>query len=342
MTTVLSLDDVLEISTRMLRASGASALQSDATARSIRDAEADGIRTVGLSYLPTYCDHVACGKVRGDAVPTVSTPRAATVVVDAGNGFCHPAYEAGLEPLVDAASSCGVGILAVTHSYSAGVLGWFVERLAERQLVALMFANSSSLMAPAGGVRPFFGTNPIAWAAPRRDGPPIVADLSSSAVAWVRVNAAAQAGEPIPLGWALDADGRPTTDARAALAGSMVPAADHKGAALALLVDVMSGGVAGSNFSFEASDFGGTVGGPPDVGQVMLAIDPTATMGAGFVDRIEHELRALTAEPGARLPGARRLEHRRRAASEGVGVPDELMAVLRAYAADGSPARRTG
>ena len=220
-------------------------------------------------------------------------------------------------------------MLAITHSYSAGVLGWFVERLAEHRLVALMFANSSSLMAPAGGVRPFFGTNPIAWAAPRRDGPPVVADLSSSAVAWVRVNAAAQAGEPIPLGWALDADGRPTTDAQAALAGSMVPAAEHKGSALALLVDVMSGGVAGSNFSFEASGFGGTVGGPPDVGQVVLAIDPTATMGDGFVERIEVELRALSAEPGARLPGDRRLRHRRVAATDGVEVPDDLMALLR-------------
>ena len=247
---ILSLDDVLDITTRMLRSSGASALQADATARSIRDAEADGIRTVGLSYLPTYCDHVACGKVLGDAVPTVARPRTATVVVDAGNGFCHPAFEAGLDPLVDATRTCGVGVLAITHSYSAGVLGWFVERLAEHQLIALMFANSSSLMAPAGGVRPFFGTNPIAWAAPRRDAPPVVADFSSSAVAWVRVNAAAQAGEAIPLGWALDADGRPTTDARAALAGSMVPAAEHKGSALALLVDVMSGGVAGSNFSY--------------------------------------------------------------------------------------------
>jgi (2R)-3-sulfolactate dehydrogenase (NADP+) len=122
----------------------------------------------------------------------------------------------------------------------------------------------------------------------------------------------------------------------------MVPAADHKGSALALLVDVMSGGVAGSNFSFEASSFGDTVGGPPDVGQVVLAIDPAATMGDGFVDRIEQELRALSAEPGARLPGDRRLQHRRSAARDGVEVPDDLMAVLSEYATHGSPARRPG
>jgi (2R)-3-sulfolactate dehydrogenase (NADP+) len=341
MSSVLSLDEVLDLTARALRASGAAPLQADATSRSIRDAEADGIRTVGLSYLPTYCDHLACGKVRGGAVPVVTTPRSGTVVVDAGNGFCHPAFEAGLSPLVDAASACGVAVLAITHSYSAGVLGWFVEQLAERRLVALMFANSSSLMAPAGGIRPFFGTNPLAWAAPRAHGPPVVADLSSSAVAWVRVHAAAQAGEPIPLGWALDADGRPTTDAHAALAGSMAPAAGHKGSALALLVDLMAGGVAGSSFSFEASGFGGNDGGPPDVGQVVLAIDPTATMGEHFVDRIEHELRALSAEPGARLPGDRRQQHRQSAATEGVVVPDDLMRVLQNYAAHGSPVRHT-
>ena len=336
--TTLTLDEVEQLSRRMLGRAGASALQADSTARSIRDAEAEGIRTVGLSYLPTYCDHLACGKVVGDAVPTVSRPRAATVVVDAHYGFAHPAFAAGRDALVDAARTCGVGIMAVQHSYSAGVLGWFVEQLAEAGLVAIMFANSSSLMAPTGGTKPFFGTNPIAWAAPRAGGAPVVADLSSSAVAWVKVNAAAQAGEAIPLGWALDARGRPTTDAHAALAGAMAPAAGHKGSALALLVDIMSGGVAGSNFSFEASGFGGNDGGPPDVGQVILAIDPTATMGPGFVERIETELVALVAQPGVRLPGDRRLAMRRAAETEGVEVPDDLLVLLHRYAGDGPPA----
>ncbi len=336
--TVLSLDEVLDLSYRMLRASGASHLQAEPTARSIRDAEAEGLRPIGLSYLPTYCDHVHCGKVLGDAVPVVSRPRSATVVVDAGLGFSHPAFEAGAPALVDATRTCGVGIMAIAHSYSAGVLGWFVEHLANQGLVALMFANSSSLMAPAGGKRPFFGTNPLAWAAPRANGSPVVADLSSSAVAWVKVNAAAQEGCDIPLGWAIDADGNPTTDAHAALGGAMVPAAGAKGSALALLVDIMSGGVAGSNFSFEASGFGGMAGGPPDVGQVILAIDPTATMGDGFVDRIETELNALDAEDGVRLPGAARLASRAHTAEHGVAVPADLMALITDYAQHGSTA----
>ncbi|MCU1389294.1 MAG: sulfolactate dehydrogenase [Ilumatobacteraceae bacterium] len=334
---VLTLDEVEALSARMLTRAGASVLQAAPTAHSIRAAEAEGIRTVGLSYLPTYCDHLACGKVVGDAVPVVSRPRAATVVADAHHGFAHAAFRAAGPTLVDATRECGVGILAIEHSYSAGVLGWFVEQLADAGLVAVMFANSSALMAPAGGSKPFFGTNPIAWAAPRTSGPPVVADLSSSAVAWVKVNAAAQAGESIPLGWALDAAGQPTTDAVAALGGSMAPAAGHKGSALALLVDIMSGGVAGSSFSFEASGFGGNEGGPPDVGQVILAIDPTATMGAGFADRIEVELRAMADQPGVRLPGDRRIGSRADAERDGVEVPDELLALLHAYADDGPP-----
>ena len=332
----LALDEIEAVSRRMLVAAGASDLQAGPTARSIRDAEAVGIRTVGLSYLPTYCDHLRCGKVVGDAIPVVSLPRMATVLVDARLGFCHPAYEAGEGPLVAAATANGVAMLVLSHSYSAGVLGWFVERLARRGLVAMMFANSSALMAPHGGIRPFFGTNPIAWAAPRRNGAPVIADLSSSAVAWVKVNAAAQAGEAIPLGWALDAHGEPTTDPVAALAGSMAPAGGHKGSALALLVDVMAGGVAASHFSHEASGFGGDEGGPPDVGQVVLAIDPTVGAGDHFLDRVEHEFTALAAEPGVRLPGDRRIACRTTAERPlahggGVDVPEDLADLLDSY-----------
>ena len=338
MTHRLSLDEVEQLSYRMLVASGASAQQAEPTARSIREAEAEGIRTVGLGYLPTYCDHVACGKVHGHAVPTLTQPRPGTVVVNAALGFAHPAYELGETALVAAARENGIGVLVVQHSYSAGVLGWFVERLARQGLVALMFANSSATMAPHGGRRPFFGTNPIAWAAPRGNGVPVVADLSSSAVAWVAVNAAAQRGEPIPLGWALDADGQPTTDARAGLAGSMAPSGGHKGSALALLVDVLASGLGASKFSHEAGNFGGNEGGPPDVGQVVIAIDPSAAGGVSVLDRFEHEFAALAAEPGVRLPGDHRRASRAVTTSEGVEVDDELFATLTAYAEHGSPA----
>ncbi len=337
MPTVLTLDEVEQLSYRMLVASGATPLQAGPTALSIREGEADGIRNVALGYLPIYCDHLAVGKVVGDAVPTVTTPRPAVVHVDARHGFAHPAFLSGLDPLVQATTGCGVGVLMVSHSYSAGILGWFVERVANAGLVGMMFANSSSLMAPHGGATPFFGTNPIAWSVPRTGGVPLVADLSSSQVAWVNVAAAAAANEPIPVGWALDADGRPTTDPHVGLAGSMAPSGGHKGSAFALLVDILAGGVTGSNFSFEASGFGGNAGGPPDVGQVVIAIDPSVSSPA-FLDRVEQELAAMTSQPGVRLPGDRRIANRAVAEANGVAVPDELMATLDEYAEHGSPA----
>jgi (2R)-3-sulfolactate dehydrogenase (NADP+) len=333
--TTLSLSEVFDLAEQVLRSSGASELQAHATARSIRDAEADGIRNVGLGYLPVYADHVACGKVVGSAVPTVTRPRPGTVLVDAHHGFAHPAFETGSRHLVDAARTNGIAVMGIAHSYSAGVVGWFVEALAAEGLVALMFANSSSVMAPWGGRSPFFGTNPIAYGVPRADGPPLVADLSSAAVAWVTLNDHAQSGTPIPSTWAFDSDGQPTTDAAVGLAGTIAPAGGHKGSVLALLVDVLAAGLTGSSFSHEASSFGDNHGGPVDVGQLIIAIDPS---DPGFVSRIELDLAAMTAQEGVRLPGTRRTAHRTVAERDGVVVPDDLMTKLASYAAHGSPA----
>ena len=336
MPSTLSLSSVFDLAFGVLRSSGASELQATATARSIKDAEADGIRNVGLGYLPTYADHVACGKVVGNAVPLLSVPRPGTVAVDAGHGFAHPAFEAGQTALVSAARTNGIAVLGISHSYSAGVVGWFVEALANVGLVALMFANSSSVMAPWGGRSPFFGTNPIAYGIPRPSGPPLVADLSSAAVAWVTVNDHAQAGKPIPSSWAFDVDGNPTTDAAAGLAGTIAPAGGHKGSALALLVDVLAAGLTGSSFSHEASSFGDNAGGPVDVGQLIIAIDPGDPT---FMARIELDLAAMTAQDDVRLPGSKRVAHRVIAERDGVIVPDDLMELLQEYAANGSQAQ---
>ncbi len=340
MTSTLSLADVEQLAFRILQASGATDTQAGPTARSIRDAEADGIRNVGLGYLPIYANHVACGKVDGRAIPTVAQPRRSMIAVDAHHGFAHPAFVAGYRSLIDATLDAGIAVMSISHSYSAGVVGWFVEALATEGLIALMFANSSAVMAPWGGSQPFFGTNPLAYAIPRKDGAPVVADLSSAAVSWVTLNDHAQAGKPIPSTWAFDTNGNPTTDAAVGLAGTIAPSGGHKGSALALLVDLLAGGLTGSSFSSEASSFGDDSGGPVNVGQVIIAIDPGPLAGSSFAARVEAELAAMTAQPGVRLPGGARTLHRATAEKDGVPVPDELMAILNEYANNGSPSRR--
>jgi (2R)-3-sulfolactate dehydrogenase (NADP+) len=303
-------------------------LQSGATSRSIRDAEADGIRNVGLAYLPTYCAHLRCDKVVGDAVPEVVAVDGATVHVDAHDGFCHPAFEAGLGTLVDLARAHGVGLLTIGRSSSAGVLGWMVERLADDGLVGLGAANSSPLVAPWGGRTPMLGTNPLAFAVPRPGVAPLVIDLATSATAWVNIKDAADRGQPIPLGWGLDSDGRPTADAGRALDGSVAPLGGAKGFALGLVVELLAGGLSASNWGIDASSFGDDLGGPVGVGQTFIAVRPRPS-AADFGIRVERLLGALLAEEGVRLPGARRLECRQRAAAEGVDVPDALLDELR-------------
>ena len=304
-------------------------------AQSVREAEAEGIRNVGLGYLPIYCEHLRCGKVKGDAVPRLIEAAPAVLRVDAGNGFCHPAFLLALPRFVAMAEASGIAVLAITRSYSAGVVGWFVEHLAARGLVALAFANASPSIAPWGGSKAMLGTNPIGFAAPRRDAPPIVVDLATSATARVNIAQAAARGETVPEGWVFDAEGKPTRDPKALFAGGSVgPLGGAKGYGLALMVDILAAGLTGSNWSYEASSFGGNEGGPPAVGQLFIAIDPAKTGGGEHLtDRIEQLAARIADQPGARLPGDKRHAQRLAAARDGVEVPEELVAKLSAYAA---------
>jgi (2R)-3-sulfolactate dehydrogenase (NADP+) len=291
-------------------------------------AEADGLGSHGLSRLPAYADQALAGKVDGFARPTVESAGPAAIRVDAATGFAFPAIRLGLDALIPLARAEGIAALAIANSHHFGVAGQPVERLAEAGLVALGFGNSPAAIAPWGGAVPLYGTNPIAFAWPRRSVPPLVIDLSLSKVARGKIMVAAQKGEPIPEGWALDQAGRPTTDATAALAGAMLPMGDAKGAALVLMVELMATALTGSLFGFEASSFFDAKGPPPRVGQLFIAIAPERLGGNAALDRAEALFATILALPGTRLPGQRRLAHRQRAAAYGIAVPDTLYAEL--------------
>lgn len=331
----LSLDAVYDLSQAALEGSGAIPAQAGPVAESVREAEAEGIRNVGLGYLPIYCEHLRCGKVKGDARPHMTEAAPAVLRVDAAYGFCHPAFLRALPRFVEMAETSGVAALSITRSYSAGVVGWFVAHLASRGLVALAFANSSASIAPWGGRKAMFGTNPLGFAAPRKKGPPVVIDMASSATARVNVVQAAARGEQVAPGWVLDADGKPTTEPRAlAAGGSLSPLGGAKGYGLALMVDILAAGLTGANWSHESSSFGTNEGGPPGVGQLFVALSPARTGGERMAERIE-ELAAVVEGEGARLPGDKRHALRRAAERDGVEVPEELVAKLQAYAKKG-------
>ncbi|MBI1776133.1 MAG: Ldh family oxidoreductase [Proteobacteria bacterium] len=319
---------LLELATAVLTRARTEAGNARVVAEALIAAEADGLASHGLSRLPAYADQALAGKVDGFARPMVERVAAACLRVDAATGFAYPAIRIGLQDLLPLARAQGLAALAIANSHHFGVAGHTVEPIAAAGLVGCIFGNSPAAIAPWGGSKPLFGTNPIGFAWPRRSVPPLVIDLSLSKVARGKIMIAAQKGDPIPEGWALDEAGQPTTDAKAALAGAMLPMGDAKGAALVLMVELLAVALTGSNFGYEASSFFDTKGAPPRVGQFLIAIDPNAFGGSHALERAEALFSAILAEPGTRLPGQRRLALRRRAEAYGISVPDALYAEL--------------
>ncbi|TJZ85539.1 Ldh family oxidoreductase [Paracoccus hibiscisoli] len=304
---------------------------AEANARSVAQAlvasELVGQSGHGLRRVPSYGAQALSGKVDGFATPTATHPRPGVMAVDAAMGFAYPALDLAVDWLTQAAPRQGIAAAGIARSHHCGVAGVTVERLARSGLVALLFANTPAAMAPWGGRKALFGTNPIAFAAPRSGGrSPIVVDVSLSKVARGKIMAAEQKGTAIPEGWALDADGQPTTDPAAALSGTMIPMGDAKGTALALMVELLAAGLMGANFAHEASSFFDADGPPPGVGQLILALDPDAFSDMARA-RIDDLADAMAQQPGARLPGARR-DDLRKAAADGLQVDDALLAQI--------------
>ena len=328
MTAKLSLMAARELAQRVMRAAGVSEENALPVARALVAAEADGLASHGLSRLPAYADQARAGKVDGKAVPSLTETAPGALRVDARDGFAFPAIAAGLERAAAMAKQTGTVGVAVGNSHHFGVAAYHIEKLAEQGLVALAFGNSPAAIAPWGGAKPIFGTNPIAFACPCPGRDPLVIDLSLSKVARGKIMVAAQKGEAIPGDWALDRDGKSTTDAKAALGGAMLAMGDAKGTALVLMVELLAAALSASNFGYEASSFFDDKGPPPRVGQFFLVIDPQRFAGDAFASRVAALIGAIQAQPGTRLPGDRRLEARQKAQSGGVAISDNLHAEL--------------
>jgi (2R)-3-sulfolactate dehydrogenase (NADP+) len=329
----IDLQTLEDLATRALVAGNTSEENARIVAAALVAADADGIASHGVSRVPFYADQAASRKVDGHATPVLTEHTAAVIAVDAACGFAFPAIRTGLAKTVECAGGgLGLAALSIGNSHHCGVLGHHVEWVAEQGLIALGFANTPAGIAPWGGARGSFGTNPIGFACPRRDQSPLVVDLSLSAVARGNVMLADKRGEAIPEGWALDAEGRATTDPRAALAGTMVPIGEAKGAALAMMVELLTAALAGANFAFEASSFFTSDGPSPRTAQTFLVMDPQAFGASGFLDRVEALVKDVDSQPGTRLPGERRRRNRALARDQGVAVPDDLLAELRARA----------
>ena len=320
-TLTISLQTATDLALSAFTAAGMPEELALPAARALVMAEREGLPSHGLARVPFYAAQMRTGKVRACAMPQVTTD-GAVIRVDAGYGLAFAAIESGAEVARNLTRELGVAVVSVTHSHHFGVAGQAVEPFAREGLIALALANAPAAMAPWGGNRALYGTNPIAFACPRESGDPLVIDLSLSHVARGKVMLAQKAGKPIPADWALDADGNPTTDADAAMSGTMLPSGGAKGAALALMVELLTAGLAGANYAYQASSLFDDQGPPPDLAHFLLVLDP-ARFAPGFAARAEAMFQAIETQESARLPGARRMTERA-ARADTIEIPQTL------------------
>ncbi|MEM8625501.1 MAG: Ldh family oxidoreductase [Pseudomonadota bacterium] len=331
---VMSLEEVDALVRHALEANGASPVQARAVARIVTMAERDICESHGLFRVPGYVASLRSGKVDGKAVPVLSQPAPSVIAVDAKKGFAPLALETGLGPLADLAHETGVAALAVRRCHHFAALWPEVETLAEAGLVGLAVTAATPMVAPAGGTRPLYGTNPVAFAFPRDDQPPMAFDMASAAMARGDIMIHAREAELVPEGVGIGPDGAPTTDPAAVLAGAQLPFGGYKGAAIALMVELLAGAVIGDLFSFEAGR-GLKDGGPPEGGEFVLALDP-ARFGHGrdWVARAETLFAEIAAIEGTRLPGDRRIANRAKTARDGIMAKAPLLAEIRSLAGE--------
>jgi len=322
---IFALQELTAIAQQALARAGANEVMAAATARALVAAEAQGLSSHGLGRVPQYALHLRNGRADGSAIPAIARAKGATVLVDAKSGLAFPACALAVSEAVRLAEIFGVAFAGVTNSHHFGVAAYHLAPVAAAGMVGLAFGNSPAAMPPAGGRRPLFGTNPIAAIFPRRARAPLSVDLSLSEAARGKVMVAARKGEAIPPGWALDRDGRPTTDAKAALDGSMLPMGGAKGAMLALVVELLACALTGAAFGYEADSFFVDAGNTPRLGQAFLVIDPDALAGrAGYLDRVEALVTEMLDDPGVRLPGSRRDALAAAAARNGIDIAQGL------------------
>ena len=217
-----TLAELRDLAQRALARAGASEAMAGITAEALTDAEAQGLSSHGMARVPQYVTHLRNGRVDGRAVAVIARERGGAILIDARCGLAFPACALAVDEAIRRARACGVAFAGVTNSHHFGVAAAHLRPVGAAGMVGLAFGNSPAAMPAAGGKRALFGTNPIAAVFPRREAIPLSIDLSLSEVARGKVMVAAKEGRAIPLGWALDSAGQPTTDAGAALQGSML------------------------------------------------------------------------------------------------------------------------
>ena len=318
--------DLVRLARTALERAGANSRMAEAAARHLVRAEAQGLPTHGMSRVPFYCGMLRRGRADGAAQPGMVADRAAACLIDNRDGLPYVSLHWAVEEAIQRSRRNGIGFAGIRNSAHAGVMGIHLLPVAEAGLVGLAFTNSPAAIPAWGGRKALYGTNPVAAVFPRRQAQPLVIDLAMTTVVRGRIMMAMRRGERIPEGWALDRDGRSTTDPKEAIEhGSLFPIGGAKGAMLALMFELICAALTGAAIGPEVDSFFSEEGNRPRIGQAFIAIDPGALAGMDtFYERVESVIAAMRADPEVRLPGARRFAAEA-ASRNGIDVPEELL-----------------
>jgi delta1-piperideine-2-carboxylate reductase len=330
----MSLSQAHDLALSCLAQNGLDAANAQAVADRMIEAEGDMCHSHGLFRLPWYAGGVASGRVNGAAAPKIEKIAPSVIRVDGDNGYAPLGQKLGHTPLADCARETGIAALAFTNMYHIAAMWPEVEALANEGLCAIAVTASYPYVAPAGGLKSLFGTNPMGFAWPRPGKPPMVFDQASSSMARGEIQIAARDGHSVPDTAGIGPDGQPTTDPNLILKGAQLGFGGYKGASLAMMVELLAGPLMGEFLSFESEADDAGRGGPPKGGELIIALDP-ARFGdpEGFLDHGEKLFQAILAQNGTRLPGARRFECREKTRTDGISIPvslhQEILALMR-------------
>jgi (2R)-3-sulfolactate dehydrogenase (NADP+) len=322
--------ELFQLAVDAMERAGAHSAMARAAAQHLVAAEEHGLPTHGMSRVPFYCSMLKNGRADGGARPVVKADSGAVILIDNVDGLPYESCAWAIAEVISRARRNGIGFAGVTNSAHVGVLGIHLREVAQAGLVGIAFTNSPAAIPPWGGSKALFGTNPVAFAFPRSGGDPIIVDLALTTVVRGKIMLAAQRGEKIPEGWALDRNGKPTTDPKEAIErGSLFPIGGAKGAMLALAFELVCASLTGSAIGPEADSFFSEQGNKPRIGQAFLAIDPGALAGRDrYFERVETVVTTMLADEGVRLPGSKRFASAKRAAEQGIEVGDDLLAKI--------------
>ena len=310
-TTSLSLNEIYELAKKTLLFNGCDEENAKILSDTIMRAERDGSLSHGLFRLPAYVAALKSKKVNGKARPELKNIAPSIIKVLGNNAFAPMVLSVGIPAVINLAKKNGVAVLAITNSHHMAALWPETEAIAEEGLVGFACTSYKPAVAPAGAIKPLFGTNPISFAWPRPGKNPVVYDMATASMAMGEVQVAKREGHKVPLGTGLNKEGKETTNpSEITDGGVLLPFGGYKGSSIAMMVELLAGALLGEWFSFETKEHDNNDGGPPKGGEFILAISPDRITDSNWDCHADQFFNKMKSMEGVRLPGERRHKNR--------------------------------